>query len=388
MCRTYSTITPAVVRATAKTALADALPLARYGRRVTPGRLLDLLLLVAALRSSLSAVARRLTLGFSHETARKAVRAALPPVGRLTAGLVDALHAVPGRDLRRRRWDIAIDHHAVPFYGRRETPGVVGGPRKAGTHFAYGYATAVLLHRGARYTVGLVPVADRPARPHAVVAALLDQLAARRVRVRGVVLDSGFDSADTLRLLQRRGLWYAVPLRRKGSGANGRNAWFAAPVGTVAWREWNAKDTRRRVRTRTVVRVRPNDGRVQVLAFAGWGAGRAAAAIRRRAASAGRKYRDRFGIETSYRQLNEVKGRTTRADVGYRLLLVGLGLLLRQVWVWLTAQLVRPRDRGAGTWVGELPLATMAGWLADHLRRKYPEGKVIPCPLPLHPAAG
>jgi hypothetical protein len=123
---------------------------------------------------------------------------------------------------------------------------------------------------------------------------------------------------------------------------------------------------------------------VQVLAFGGWGAGRAAAAVRRRAALAGRKYRDRFGIETSYRQLNQGKGRTTAADVGYRLLLVGLGLLLRQVWVWLTARIAPPRDRRAGAWVGELPLAVLTQWLADAIGRAYPEDRAIPLigPLP------
>jgi hypothetical protein len=387
MCRSHSTVTPAVVRRTAKAVLARALPLAGYGRTVTPGRLADLLLLVAALRSSLSAVARRFALGFSHETARQAVRATLPDLGRLTAGLVDALHAVGGRGLRRRRWDVALDLHYAPYYGRRGTPGVVGTRRTAGTHYAYGYATAVLLHRGARYTVGLAPVTG-PARPDAVAAALLDQLAARRVRVRGVVLDSGFDSADTIRVLRRRGVWYAVPLRRKGAGANARNAWFAAPVGTVTRRAWCAKDTRRRVETWTVVRRRPGDGRVQVLAFGGWGAGRAAAAVRRRAALAGRKYRDRFGIETSYRQLNQGKGRTTAADVGYRLLLVGLGLLLRQVWVWLTAQVVPPRDRRGRGWVGALPLATVIGWLADAIRRAYPEDRAVVLTRPLPEIGG
>src|SRR5205085_3251358 len=142
------------------------------------------------------------------------------------------------------------------------------------------------------------------------------------------------------------------------------------------------------VTTWTVVRVRPHDRQVQVLAFGRWGADRATAAVARRwAARAGRKYRDRFGIEASYRQLNQGKGRTTRKDVAYRLLLVGLGLLLRQVWVWLTAQLVPPRDRRRGTWVAALPLTTAVQWLADELRRKYQESQAVTLPQPLLPLA-
>src|SRR5438309_10508600 len=96
----HCTITPSSVRSLAHAALRRALPWHGYGRLVSPTRLLDLLLLLAALRSSLAAVARRFALGFSHETARKAVRANLPGPDELTAGLADALHAFGGRAWR------------------------------------------------------------------------------------------------------------------------------------------------------------------------------------------------------------------------------------------------------------------------------------------------
>ena len=44
-------------------------------------------------------------------------------------------------------------------------------------------------------------------------------------------------------------------------------------------------------------------------------------------------FRKRFGIETSYRQLGEGLAQTTSRDRRYRLLRVGLALLLRNVWV-------------------------------------------------------
>src|SRR5947209_19104925 len=102
----YSTITPAVVRRTAQAVLQQALPWQPYGRLVTVARLLGLLLLVSALRSSLSAIVRRFRFGFSHETARKAVHANLPDCATLTPLLVGALHRLSGR-LRRPRWVVA-----------------------------------------------------------------------------------------------------------------------------------------------------------------------------------------------------------------------------------------------------------------------------------------
>jgi len=60
-------------------------------------------------------------------------------------------------------------------------------------------------------------------------------------------------------------------------------------------------------------------------------------------------YRRRFGIETSYRQLNQSRSRTTSRDPLYRLLLVGLSLFLRNVWQWLVRMTQqKPNTRGAG----------------------------------------
>jgi len=57
-------------------------------------------------------------------------------------------------------------------------------------------------------------------------------------------------------------------------------------------------------------------------------------------------YRKRFGIETSYRQLNQSRARTTSRDPLYRFLLVGLSLFLRNVWQRLV-QLTEASNRRA-----------------------------------------
>src|SRR5207248_5004566 len=131
-----------------------------------------------------------------------------------------------------------------------------------------------------------------------------------------------------------------------------------------------------------VVARRPGETDVRVYAFGGWGPGGAARA-RRRARRARMAYRRRFGIETSYRQQNEGLGRTTKKDVGYRLLLVGLALLLRQVWVWLTWQLARDRGARPTQWLEELPLQRLLDWLGGALRQKYKEELSIELRQPL-----
>jgi hypothetical protein len=113
MRRSHGTLTPAGVRAVACHAPQQTLPCKPFGRRVSVARLLDLLLLVAALPSSLAAVVRRFRFGFSHETTRQAVTANLPDRERLQRGVVDSLSLFGQRCWRKRRWDVAFDRHAL-----------------------------------------------------------------------------------------------------------------------------------------------------------------------------------------------------------------------------------------------------------------------------------
>lgn len=368
-------ITPAVVHRQARDALRGVLDWKPVGRSVPVADLLDLLLLMAASAASLFAVARRF-FRFSHETAARAVKANLPDRGRLVRGLRDALHEAAGlsRLDRRRPWLLAIDTHFVPYYGRR-TPDVLGGPKKQGTKWFFGYATAVLLHKGRRLTVALCPLAPR-FKPHEVVRTLVRQVGDKGLKIRGVVLDSGFDSGETFLFLQGRRLSYTVPLRRKGNAPNARNRLFEGRHKQVRWAEWYVKDTPRRVRTRTVLwKGRP---RALVLAFQGWNAA-GARTVYQEAARQRRLYRRRFGIETSYRQKNQAQAPTTSRDPVYRLLLEGLGYLIRQIWVVLTAAWNRARA-AADAWVPLLPLHRLNDWLVHQLAQLHPEKLSIPIP--------
>jgi hypothetical protein len=278
---------------------------------------------------------------------------------------------------RRRRWTVAIDTHYVPYYGKR-TAAVVGGPKKNGTKWFHAYATAVLLHRRRRYTVAFMPLRDRQ-KPHEIVAQLLEQIRSAGLLIRGVAMDSAFDSGDTLLWLQERNLAYAVPLRRKGLSRNRRNQCFEGDNGTIRWAEWVTEKTRRTVRTQVVLWKR--DSKTMALAFAGWN-DTGASTAQRQARRACRKYRERFGIETSYRQKNQAQGKTTSRDANYRLLLEGLAHLLRQVWVALTEQIARVRRCRPSAWIADLTLPILLDWLVEALQTFSPPNRLIDLSIP------
>jgi len=370
--RHYHSITPGVVHGRARLALRHVLDCAPFHKSVSVDNLLDLLLLMAASAASLFGTVRRF-FSFSHQTGSLAVKANLPSrknIDQLTRGLVDALYDVMAfsRQDRRRRWMVAIDVHNVAYYGP-PTPDVVGGPKKQGTKWFFAYATAVLLHKRRRYTVALAPLLPKT-KPHEIVRVMLEQIAAKGLKIRGVTLDSAFDSGETLLLLQERHFAYSIPLRRKGAGHNARNACFEGKHNQVRWMEWTTKKTRQQVRTRTL--LWKGRAKTMVFAFQGW-SGDHARNVHQQAERLRQLYRRRFGIETSYRQKNQAKATTTSRDPVYRLLLEGVGYLLRQVWVVLTEEIARRSKASPNAWIGALPVQKMIDWLVHELTRLHPE---------------
>jgi hypothetical protein len=371
----YRSITPAVVRAVATEHLRAAFDWTPR-RAVSVDDLLRFLLLMATGLTSVFDVVRRL-FPFSHDSARRAAYDHCPSRPAVAAGLNRALHRLlaASRLDRRRRWDVAIDSHLVPYYGQ-PTPDVVGGPRKAGTKQFHGYATATLLRPGHRSTVAREAL-DRHARPHEVVRRLLDRVAEFGLKIRGVTADSWFDSGDTLLLLQGRGLAYAIPLRRIGKASNARNRLFEHPTDTVHPAAWKTEAGGTAVTTAVYVWHRRRTGTSLAIAFGGRWAG-AGAGTRAAGRAARAAYRSRFGIETSYRQKNQARANTTSKNAAYRLLLEGLGYLIRQVWVLLTEQLGRVTGRWKPGWVSALPLAVLVRWLDEALRGGLTETREIP----------
>jgi len=374
--RRLHVITPGVVHQQARQALRRSIDWKPFHQSVSVDHLLDLLLLMAASTASLFATVRRF-FSFSHQTASLAVKANLPErqnIGWLTRGLVNALYDVAAfsRKDRQRSWMVAIDTHNVPYYGT-PTPDVVGGPKKQGTKQFFCYATAVLLHKRRRYSIALEPVFPNT-KPHEIVRVLLDQIMEKGLKIRGVTLDSAFDSGDTLLLLQERDLAYSVPLRRKGTGSNARNRCFEGRHGLVRWVEWTTDKTRCRVRTRTF--LWKGHLKTMVFAFQGWSGDRARN-VHEQANQSRRLYRRRFGIETSYRQKNQAQARTTSRDPIYRLLLEGIAYLLRQIWVMLTEILARQAHAPANAWIGGLTLQQLVDWLVHELTKLHPETQEI-----------
>jgi Transposase DDE domain len=258
------------------------------------------------------------------------------------------------KSLKSRPRTMAIDMHNKPFYGDKKTPGTYRGQPKASTKTFFAYATLLVIRKGQTFTVGLVSIVNSDPLT-SIIDQLLGQAALQGLRPRRLLLDRGFYAAKVMLHLQQQNLPFVMPMIRRGQSGTTKKActgtaqfFVKGRKGWVKYR-WEArlrtggrkgpKGPRTAVTTDVCMVPRPGgQGKTTPWVFACHGmngmAGTQVAAL----------YRRRFRIETSYRQMHEGLAQTCSKDPVYRLLLVLIAFVLRNLWVWLHWTLLAGRD--------------------------------------------
>jgi putative transposase len=372
----HRTLSRQQVHRSAARFLQEHLPLRDYKRSVTVNMLWAILLVTAAEVSSLHAVCEWLDAIPAEETLRKALYASLPDYAELQRQLNRALAGRLPRSLRRRRQRLAIDLTLIPYHGEpfRDRAEVYRSQAKAGTSHFHAYASAYIVRRGERFTVALLPV-PRGGSLAEVVKGLLRQSRAVGVEASLVLLDRGFYAVDVIRYLHRARLPFVMPVKLTGrkpghpKGVSGTRVFTL--VTRSGWFEHTVTSGARTARVAICVACRNYRGQWkrhgrQRLIYACWGVtGRSCDWVRE-------TYRKRFGIESSYRQMNQARGRTSTRRPELRLLYVGLSLVLRNEWVWLHwGVLSTPRQGSRRIRQERLRLRTLLRWLQQAVEGEY-----------------
>jgi hypothetical protein len=363
------TLTRSAVHTYAAQLLTRHLQLTDYSARCPARMLLAVLFAAAAHLTSVFAMASWLLAVASAETIRKALHAALPGQDKLRTRLNRALVADLPDALRRRPQRLAVDLTLVPYHGQplHRAEEIYRSQAKHGTTHFHAYATAYVVYQGRRFTVALT-VVERGMDLDAVLRWLLVQAGRVGVRAAFLLLDRGFCSVAVIRYLQAARRPFLMPLVCRGRGLDHP----LGPSGSQAFRArkrsgWDRYTLTSATGRRATVEVciacdnqrgrRGQRGR-RTLVYAYWGFEPSSPSWVRQT------YRERFGIETSYRQMNQARIRTCTRDPQVRLLFVGLALVLRNVWVYLHyAVLSTPRRGNRLIRLERLRFKTLLAWL-------------------------
>ena len=342
-----------------------------HGPKCTKSALFQILFLAAARMCSIPAACRDM----SHAPTGQAVHAALTKLlpsdaAELQTRLNLCLRQNLPKALLRRARHVAMDLTLIPYHGEpHEDPNELRhSTPKSGTTKFHGYATAYVIENGFRYTLYLIRVTGDMSMKQ-VVQTLLRQVRALGIRVKLLLLDRGFYSVEVVRYLKRARCPFVMPVAMRGRKPKGN----PPPTGLRAfrrkrsgWYEWTMSSPKQgleRVKLcvagRRYKHKKTGKTRVKKLVFAAWGYRAAPLEIRE-------LYRKRFGIETSYRQMNQGRIRTCTRNPIERLLFFALALVLRNVWVWIHYKLFAAERGPEPTLRLELMrFRRMLDWLAD-----------------------
>jgi putative transposase len=343
------------------------LRLTDHGPKCTAPTILAILFYAASRLTSLAAACLQLIFAPSAQALDNALAATLPALAELQRRLNRALQGDLPKALRRRRQPIAIDLVLLPYHGQplHDAREVYRGQARSGTTHFHAYATAYLMRKGQRFTVGLVYVRQGDALGE-VIKELLHQAAKAGVRPRYLLLDRGFYSVAVIRYLQRARVPFLMPLPCKGRKADHPEGPSSTRVFHLrqksGWGQHTLKNPRGQTATVRVCVKRKRGGKPKgkwaTLVYAFWGLEPSSYQWLYQT------YRLRFGIETTYRQLQQARIRTSTRDPLLRLLYVGIALILRNVWVWLHWQVLSGKRRGyRKIELERLTFQTMLVWL-------------------------
>lgn len=345
------------------------LSLKTEGYRSTTHETFNLLLKAVAEGSSLEAVCADSSGVVDSNTLREHLNVALEvyELRQQEAELNAALASAIPVGMPRGGLEVAIDTHDEPFYGK--TPELLTytcpGQAKAGTTHFFRIASAYVIWHEVRLTLALTYVLPEDDLP-GVVERLFQRLGRLGLHATVVYLDKGFCSGEIVRFLQRtqQSAVLACPIRGKTGGVRalcqGRGSFTTDYTFTDG-------TTVRLARVATRVRdPKTNCKQRKWLAFVllnlDWTPHQVYT-----------KYRRRFGIEASYRLLRQVKVLTNSRNPALRFFLLGLGLLMQNVWVLARWLFTRRPGKGRYKLIPTLlRFATFRKLLVRAVERYYP----------------
>jgi putative transposase len=301
---------------------------------ITADDIIAVLGYASANRISMDAACHELKEAPSANRLREVLAQALPDRATLQRTLNTILRAQTPRFVKKgkRAYYIAIDLTLIPYHGEHyaDEKEIVRSQAKSGTTHFHGYATISIVHDNQRYVIALRFV-EKGESMEKIVAWLLNRLKSIGISIKRAYFDKGFCSVPVLKTLKRRKIKFIMPIPVRGKSGGVRKLFEASTSHKTTYTFNSPKHGELAVSA--VVVKKYSKGRYKRKG-ARWFA-YAVAGLPKSVEphQVFEMYRQRFGIETSYRQMNQVRARTTSRNPVIRLLLVGLAFIMFNLYI-------------------------------------------------------
>lgn len=295
----------------------------------------------------------------------------LDDITTLESQLNAALQSRIPPKIRKGKHRIAIDLHLIPYYGSANTATesyIYRSQAKAGTTSFFAYATIYVICRNKRVTLGIHAV-HRQETLVATLTYLLARLTPLRVRVKRLYLDRGFYSVPVIRWLKALNIPFLLPAVIRGKTGGTRQLLVGRKSYATRYTLTSAQYGSVTCQMRVVCTYHQGFKGKHGIQYTLYVVHRVTIALNQ----LHRHYKDRFGIETSYRIKNQCRIRTTSKNPVVRLLFVALAFILVNLWVYLLWFFVSRTQRGGRVvYRDRFSLKTMLEFLSQAVERHFP----------------
>ncbi|MBU2634457.1 MAG: hypothetical protein KJ674_04395 [Nanoarchaeota archaeon] len=113
------------------------------------------------------------------------------------------------KELRRRKLDIAIDIHKIPYYGNKNDPYVAEGKYERGTTHFYVFITCSIVVAGKRFTLDALPIHKLDSLEDLVNKII--KRAKSKINIDKVFLDREFDKPNIINVLKKNRVKFIMP---------------------------------------------------------------------------------------------------------------------------------------------------------------------------------
>ncbi len=229
----------------------------------------------------------------------------------------------------------AIDYTKIPYYGAFNRY-VVRSKHKDGTDHFYEYATISIVQDGLRLCVYSRPVTLLDPKVD-VVRELIEEAEKRGVRIKLLLLDRAFFTVDCINLLKELRIKFVIPCV-----CNERVQGAVDSLGKEGRLPFAIHDSSKNEASFTMV-VYWSERKMKLIPFATNVEQRD---LRKLVSMIPKEYRRRWGIETSFRKVKEVYGRTLSPSPAIRLAYFMTAMILYNLWQAVNIMLRGEQQRG------------------------------------------
>jgi hypothetical protein len=241
---------------------------------------------------------------------------------------IEANHKLLEKARKARKFkgwvDLAVDVHDIPFYGNKNTKGIVGTKHKLGTCWAFRYMTACITTMKDHYTLAGTPMTTLTSIPKTLKEILDQAMTYIDGHICITYVDRGFFNVPCIKVLEQYPFKYLMPAIKnskiKKIIKKTRDYPAVMPY-TMGSRGKTVEFTLILVET---VKEKGKERKKEVYAFA-----TNLTVDKSQVEKLCELYRNGWTVETSYRMLGEIRTKTTSHNYAARWFFVLFGLLVR-----------------------------------------------------------